>query len=336
MIAEVGQRDSDQCQASLFDDRSGRGQQSSSHLEHGGGPRRCLRDRVRARGARVIAKAQAQHDRPARPVRGTQPAGDTVDERHQRRLELPGSPRPPPQRSLGADRAPSPAGAHRPRIPVVGERVQLPSGCPPEHRDQRLLAKPRDLADRGHAVLAQTPRGNPAHPPQPLDRERMQERKLSAGRDHEQAIRLGHPVGHFGQKLRARQPHGDREPYLVAHLAAKSHGDLGRGSRDPLEPPDVEERLVDRESLDQRGGPLENGEYGLARLCIRRHPRRHEDRPRAQRPRPRAAHRRPDSARLGFVAGGEHDSAADDHGTTSQAGIVSLLDRGIESVEVRM
>jgi hypothetical protein len=46
------------------------------------------------------------------------------------------------------------------------------------------------------------------------------------------------------------------------------------------------------------------------------------------------AHRRADAERLGLVARGEHDSAADDHGLPAQARVVALLDGREERVEV--
>ena len=48
----------------------------------------------------------------------------------------------------------------------------------------------------------------------------------------------------------------------------------------------------------------------------------------------RAAHRRFDAVRLCLVARCEHHAAADDHGPSAQARIVSLLDRRVEGVEV--
>ena len=79
---------------------------------------------------------------------------------------------------------------------------------------------------------------------------------------------------------------------------------------------------------------LEHLEHRLARLGVRRHPRRHDHRPGAQPAGLRAAHRGPDAAGLRLVAGREHDAAPDDHRATAEAGIVSLLDRGVERVEV--
>ena len=51
---------------------------------------------------------------------------------------------------------------------------------------------------------------------------------------------------------RCGHPDGDGQPHPLADLAPQPHGDLGGRARDAPEPADVQERLVDRESLDQR------------------------------------------------------------------------------------
>ena len=54
--------------------------------------------------------------------------------------------------------------------------------------------------------------------------------------------------------------------------------DLGRRARHAEQAADVEERLVDREPLDERRRVVEHLEHRLARLGVRRHARRHDDR----------------------------------------------------------
>ena len=103
---------------------------------------------------------------------------------------------------------------------------------------------------------------------------------------------------------------------------------------DALHPANVEERLVDRQPLDERRRVVEDRVESLARLGVRRHPRRHDDRVGAEPARLPAAHRRPDAARLRLVARCEDDPAAHDHGAAAQAGIVALLDRREERVRV--
>ena len=95
------------------------------------------------------------------------------------------------------------------------------------------------------------------------------------------------------EELRSGDTDRDRQPDLVEHPPPEPRRDLGRRAREPLEAAHVEERLVDREPLDERRRVLEHLEHGLARLRVRRHPRRDDDRVGAEPPRLAAAHRRP-------------------------------------------
>ena len=97
-------------------------------------------------------------------------------------------------------------------------------------------------------------------------------------------------------------------------------------------PAGVEERLVDREPLDERRRVLEDAEDGLARLRVRLHARRHDDRVRAEpagagRPSPCEPAPWPRSSRRAR-------RPADDDRPAAQARVVALLDRGEERVQV--
>ena len=226
---------------------------------------------------------------------------------------------PAAERALRAHRAPAAADLDRPRVAVVGEGVELAARRPPDHRHQRGLGEPRDLADARDPALAQLVGGDRAHAPQPLDRQQVQEGELAAGRHHEQAVGLGHAAGHLGEELRPRHADRDRQADPLEDLAAQAHGDVHRRPRDPAHPADVEEGLVDREPLDQRRRVGEDLEDRLARLRVGRHPRADHDRVRAQPSRRRAAHRRAHAVRLGLVARREHDPATDDDRPAAQA-----------------
>ena len=69
------------------------------------------------------------------------------------------------ERALRADRAAAPADAHRPRIAIVRERVEVPARRAAEHRHERILGEPRDLADRRdpprRAACARSPARRP-------------------------------------------------------------------------------------------------------------------------------------------------------------------------------
>ena len=112
----------------------------------------------------------------------------------------------------------------------------------------------------------------------------------------------------------------------VAHLRG--------ASSKPSHPTDVEERLVDRHAFDERRGVLEDLEDRLARLDVRRHSRRDDDRRRAETASSRPTHRRSHAVGLRLVARREHDSRADDHRPAAKTWVVSLLDRRVEGVDV--
>ena len=76
-------------------------------------------------------------------------------------------------------------------------------------------------------------------------------------------------------------------------------------------------------------------EDGLAGLGVGRHPGRdHRWRPGTAGAPAAASHRRAHAVGLGLVAGRQHHAHADDHRPAPQPGIVPLLDRGVEGVEV--
>ena len=158
--------------------------------------------------------------------------------------------------------------------------------------------------------------------------------ELAVRRHHEQPVGLRHAARHLGQELRPRDPDRDRQPDLVEHARAQPHGDLLRRPRDPPQPADVEERLVDRQALDQRRRVAEDLEHRLARLGVGGHARRDDDRVGAEPPPLAAAHRRLDAARLRLVARGEHHPAAHDDRLAAQPRVVALLDRRVERVQI--
>ena len=216
----------------------------------------------------------------------------------------------------------------------VGERVQVPSRGATEQRDELSLAKAGDLADGADAQLVQPPRRLRSDAPEPLDRQRVQERELAVGRHEQQAVRLGDPARHLGQELRARDSDGDREPDPLAHRAPELRRHLGRRAREPSHAAHVEERLVDRESLHARRDVLEDLVDGLAGLGVGGHARLDYDRARTEAARTGDAHRRAHPAGLRLVAGREHDPGPDDHRPPAQPWVVPLLDGREEGVQV--
>ena len=205
---------------------------------------------------------------------------------------------------------------------------------PPEDRDERRLGELGDLADGGDPALAELVGGDHPDTPEPFHRQGVEEGELAVGRHHQQTVGLGHAAGHLGEELGPGDPDGDGQADPLADLAPQPHGDVGRRARDPSQPADVEERLVDRQPLDQRRRVVEHLEHRLARLGVGRHPGLDHHRLRAQPAGLHAAHRRADPARLGLVAGREHHPGPDDHRAAAQPRVVPLLDRRVERVHV--
>ena len=178
-------------------------------------------------------------------------------------------------------------------------------------------------------------RGRP-DAPEPLDRERMEEVELAVGLDDEQPVGLRDAARHLRQELRPRHPDRDRQADALAHVVPQARRDLGGRSCEPPHPANVEERLVDRERLDERRCVVEDGEHRLARLRVRTHPRLHDDHVGTASACLAGAHRRPHARRLGLVARRQHDPAAHDHRPATEPRIVPLLDGREERVDVRV
>ncbi len=228
------------------------------------------------------------------------------------------------------------AGAHPPRVAVVGQRVHLSPGGASEHRDEVWFTQSGHLSHRLEAVGVQLARRGLAHAPEPLHRQGMEERHLFVGVDHQQPVRLGRRAGHLRQVLGAGHPDGHRQAHLIADFATQPRGDLPRCAGDALQSTHVEERLVDGEGLHQRRGLTEHRQHRPAGLDVRVPVGLDDHRVGTQAPRPGTAHCRLNPVRLGLVARRQHHPAADDDGAPAQARIVPLLDRGEERVDVRV
>ena len=149
---------------------------------------------------------------------------------------------------------------------------------PNEHRFREL----RDLPHGRERMVAKLRRRDRPDAPQRFDREPVQELQLGVGRDDQQAVGLGDAARHLGEELGPGDPDRDRKADLLQELPAQSHRDLGRRARDPPQPTDVQEGLVDREPFDERRRVVEHLEHRLACPAIGIHPRTNDDRLRAQ------------------------------------------------------
>ncbi len=196
--------------------------------------------------------------------------------------------------------------------------------------------KPSHVGHSVDAAIVELRRRLDADAPQPLDGQRMKERELLFGRNHEKPVGLGDAACDLREELGAGDANGDRKADALEDPGAKADCDLGRRSRQPAEATDVEKGLVDRDAFDERRRVVEHLEHGLAGFGVRVHAGRDHDRLRAEEARLPSAHRRVHAERLRLVARREHDAPAHDHRTALQRGVVALLDRRVERVEVGM
>jgi hypothetical protein len=71
------------------------------------------------------------------------------------------------------------------RIAIVRKRVEVTSGCLPQHPNESRLAEPCDLTNGFDAIQAKFPRGNRADTPEAFNRERVKKSELVI-RSHDQ------------------------------------------------------------------------------------------------------------------------------------------------------
>jgi hypothetical protein len=284
--------------------------------------------------AAEIVEAQAQGHCAAGSVGVAHAAGHAVDQGGQGGVDLGERAGAAAQGALGADRAAAVAHPDPARIPIVGEVVQVAAVVRAEQADQGGLAQAGHVADRGDLVFAQLAGGHRADAPEALDRQRVQEVQLLAGPDLEQAVRFSHCTRDLRQELGAGDADGDRQADLVPDGQAELSRDVPGRAANFVQAGDVEEGLVDRDAFDQRGGVPEDVEHGAAGLGVRMHAGWNHDGAGAKRPGLTHSHRGADAARLGLITGREDHAHADQNRTTAQRGIVALLDRRVESVEI--
>ena len=293
---------------------------------------------VRDRVAREKSSKRSRRTtvRPARPRRA-QPARDPVDEPDERRRRPPrGVAATAAQRALRPDRA-----APRARA-CTGRGSRLCARA----WSWRPAARPSSATRVASArratwptVVIPRPCSLPAvdrpDAPQPLDRQRVQERELAVGRHHQQPVGLGHAAGHLGQELGAGHPDGDGQADLLAHRCAAAGRDRARASPDTRRSPPTSRNASSIESRSTTGAvSLEDVEHGLAGLGVGRQPRRHDHGLRAAAAAPPPAHRGAHAARPGLVARGQHHPAAHDDRPAAQRRVVALLDGREEGVQV--
>ncbi len=202
--------------------------------------------------------------------------------------------------------------------PVVLAPRQAPhfAGRLAEMAAEKGFVGTRELADGGDADALQQLGGFLARPPQAADGHGPQERRHFLRPDHDQPVGLFPVGGQLGQEFVGGDTGRGGEMQFVFDPILDSGGDRDRVGVQPLHPGDVEERLVERQRLDERreGGqdvPDLHGNPGVFFMVPR-----YEDALGAEPPRLAHRHGRMDAVAAGFVRGGGNDAppadAADD------------------------
>ncbi len=92
---------------------------------------------------------------------------------------------------------------------------------PTEHRDQRRLGEPSDLADGLDPPVAELAGGYRPDAPEPFDRQRVEKGQLAVGRHRQQTVGLGHAARDLGEELGPGHPDGDGQTNPLADVASQ-------------------------------------------------------------------------------------------------------------------
>ena len=191
----------------------------------------------RRRSTTVRPTRSARRSR--RAMRSTIPARSSSTRRGER------GPR-PPARCEPIERRRRPT-CHRPRVAVVGERVEVAPGGAAEHRHQADLVERGDLADGGMPRSVQLLGGDRADAPQPLDGQRVEEVEFAGpAATTSSPSGLPTPLATLARNLVRATPTVMARPTRSRTATSQAPGDVDRLAGDASQTADVEERLVDR------------------------------------------------------------------------------------------
>ncbi len=192
------------------------------------------------------------------------------------------------------------------------------------------------MADGQHAALGQSRLGHRADAPHQLDRQVVKEFQFALGIDDDQPVGLGDLRGDLCQVLGARHADRDRQAELRLHAAPDGARNLGRRAEQMAAAGDVGKRLIDRHPLDQGREVADHLDGGVAQPLVVAEMAAHKSQLRTELARPPSRHAAADPEGPGFVGRGQHDPSAHGDRLAAQGRVEQLLDRSIESIEVRM
>ena len=139
------------------------------------------------------------------------------------------------------------------------EGVQVAPACPPSIATSAPSPSAGHLADRVDAAGVELGGGHGADAPQPLDRQRVQERRArrrAARRSSPSG--LATPLATLARNLVRATPTVMASPTRSRTSRAQPGGDLDGRAGDAAQAADVEEGLVDGDALDERRGVVEH------------------------------------------------------------------------------
>ena len=186
--------------------------------------------------------------------------------------------------------------------------------------DPLRLRHTDDRRERGHGCLAHVAdcadrpvrerlRGLRADAPHASGGARIEKLLRACCRDHEQAVGFGRRGRHLRHVFRRGTADAARDPDLIADAPPDQRRDLARRSPQPLDALDVEERLVDRKRLHERGDAAEHLHHARRFLAIPLEHGRHDDRTRAPAQRHAEWHGRADPVATSLVRRTRDDGA---------------------------
>ena len=246
--------------------------------------------------------------------------------------------------ALDADRLGLALGHDRPVVAGVGQLVEGVAVGAAEHPDQLVLADRLEVGDGVDAGAPQPLGGRGADAGDDRHVHRPEEVGLGAGWHDDEAVGLVEVAGHLGDELRGADPDRRSQPtrglgdLLTKPLGERrDRGDLQVGQARGGQ---VDERLVQRQRLHQRGGLAQHRHHQLAAGAVGVEAAAQERRVGAPRACLAGRHRRPDAVLACLVRRrGDHPAPADaaDHDRlAAQRRLVALLDGREERVEVEV
>src|SRR5262252_2442738 len=229
---------------------------------------------------------------------------------------------------------------HASLVVAAGE-LEEPGSVLAEARLEMGGGDPGELADGADAHGFELGARDFPYAPEARDGERGKELRLAPGLDDDHPVRLLQLGGDLGHEHVRGDAYGGGKVHPCLDAALDLAGDGRAVAVQGAARRDVEEGLVDRQGLDERGEISEEAHDVAGNGGVLVHVHAQVDAFRAQTIRAADGHGGVDPETAGFIGGGrDHTAAArvsaDDDGAAPDLGAVALLDRRVERVHVHV